>query len=150
MHFRLKPQTPNAKIETPNRIQRYRIGNPKLRNQIGNLSQLTYKIPEAAVVSSDSASMEKHAARSRSSSSKHQNAYVAKNIISQDLFTPDYILNRIFRKDGPPLGVKFDSLPSGKLFHCKDPEILYSSCKESQRAAKKTKEKWCLRRILLK
>ncbi|XP_062109512.1 uncharacterized protein LOC133820979 isoform X3 [Humulus lupulus] len=119
MHFRLKPQTPNAKIETPNRIQRYRIGNPKLRNQIGNLSQLTYKIPEAAVVSSDSASMEKHAARSRSSSSKHQNAYVAKNIISQDLFTPDYILNRIFRKDGPPLGVKFDSLPSGKLFHCK-------------------------------
>ncbi|XP_062106724.1 uncharacterized protein LOC133818052 [Humulus lupulus] len=84
--------------------------------------------------------MEKHAARSRSSSSKHQNAYVAKNIISQDLFTLDYILNTIFRKDGPPLGVEFDSLPSGKLFHCKDPEILYSSCKESQRAAKKTKQ----------
>ncbi|XP_062091461.1 homeobox-DDT domain protein RLT3 [Humulus lupulus] len=90
-------------------------------------------------VSSDSTSTEKHAARSRSSSSKHQKASVAKNIISQDLFAPEYILKRVFRKDGPPLGVEFDSLPSGKLFHCKDPEILYSSCKESQRATKRTK-----------
>lgn len=27
------------------------------------------------------------------------------------LFTPEYILQKVFRKDGPPLGVDFDSLP---------------------------------------
>lgn len=28
------------------------------------------------------------------------------------LHSPDYILKKVFRKDGPPLGVEFDSLPS--------------------------------------
>lgn len=37
----------------------------------------------------------------------------------QDLFTPDYILSKVFRKDGPPLGVEFDSLPSGSFSQCK-------------------------------
>lgn len=31
----------------------------------------------------------------------------------QDLLTPDHILKKVFRKDGPPLGVEYDSLPSG-------------------------------------
>lgn len=35
----------------------------------------------------------------------------------QELLTPDYILKKVFRKDGPPLGVEFDSLPSRALFH---------------------------------
>uniref|UniRef100_A0A803NVL8 Homeobox-DDT domain protein RLT3 n=1 Tax=Cannabis sativa TaxID=3483 RepID=A0A803NVL8_CANSA len=93
-------------------------------------------------ISSNSTSKEKHAARkvvARSLSSKRQKASTTKNIISQDLFTPDYILRRVFRKDGPPLGVEFDSPSSGDLLHCKDSEICYSSCKESQRAAKRTK-----------
>ncbi|KAK6940406.1 WHIM1 domain, partial [Dillenia turbinata] len=33
-------------------------------------------------------------------------------ILLQDPLTPDYILKKIFRKDGPPLGVDFDCLPS--------------------------------------
>lgn len=33
------------------------------------------------------------------------------NIISQVLFPKDYILSKIFRKDGPPLGSEFDPLP---------------------------------------
>ncbi|XP_071723804.1 homeobox-DDT domain protein RLT3 [Rutidosis leptorrhynchoides] len=32
--------------------------------------------------------------------------------VPQELLAPDYILKKIFRKDGPPLGVEFDSLPS--------------------------------------
>jgi hypothetical protein len=31
----------------------------------------------------------------------------------QDLLTPDHVLKKVFRKDGPPLGVEVDSLPSG-------------------------------------
>ncbi|XP_058071521.1 homeobox-DDT domain protein RLT3 isoform X2 [Magnolia sinica] len=31
----------------------------------------------------------------------------------QDVLPPDYILERIFRKDGPPLGADFDPLPAG-------------------------------------
>ena len=37
----------------------------------------------------------------------------------QDLFSPDYILKTVFRKDGPLLGVEFDSLPSTAVFRCK-------------------------------
>lgn len=37
----------------------------------------------------------------------------------QDLLTPNYILKKVFRKDGPPLGVEFDSLPSQAFFRCK-------------------------------
>lgn len=57
-----------------------------------------------------------------SSSSKYKLAsMVRKKIVKRkkiqnqlrDLFTPDYILSKVFRKDGPPLGVEFDSLPSG-------------------------------------
>ncbi|OWM73841.1 hypothetical protein CDL15_Pgr018901 [Punica granatum] len=28
------------------------------------------------------------------------------------LFTPEYIMQKVFRKDGPPLGIEFDSLPA--------------------------------------
>lgn len=31
----------------------------------------------------------------------------------QELFTDDYIVNRVLRKDGPSLGQEFDFLPSG-------------------------------------
>ena len=55
----------------------------------------------------------------KSSSFKHQKMSLVKNTIFQDLLTPDYILKRVFRKDGPALGVEFDSLPSGELFLCK-------------------------------
>ncbi|KAK6944017.1 Homeobox domain [Dillenia turbinata] len=35
-----------------------------------------------------------------------------KQILLQNPLTPDYILKKIFQKDGPPLGIDFDSLPS--------------------------------------
>ncbi|KAK1282044.1 hypothetical protein QJS10_CPB22g00982 [Acorus calamus] len=31
----------------------------------------------------------------------------------QDLVSPEYILKKVFRKDGPPLGVEYDTLPDG-------------------------------------
>lgn len=45
--------------------------------------------------------------------SKKKNAV----LLLQDLLTPDYILKKVFRKDGPPLGVQFDLLPS-QAFCC--------------------------------
>ena len=34
-------------------------------------------------------------------------------LLAQDmLYSPDYILKKVFRKDGPPLGMEFDRLPS--------------------------------------
>lgn len=43
-----------------------------------------------------------------------------KTICLQDmLFSPDYILKKVFRKDGPVLGVEFDSLPTGAFLHGK-------------------------------
>lgn len=32
--------------------------------------------------------------------------------LQEVLYTPEYIFTKIFRKDGPPLGDQFDSLPS--------------------------------------
>lgn len=39
-------------------------------------------------------------------------------ILNEDLLTPDHILKKVFRKDGPPLGVEFDSLPSSSFCRC--------------------------------
>lgn len=35
------------------------------------------------------------------------------------LLSPDCILKKVFRKDGPPLGIEFDSLPSHAFEYCK-------------------------------
>lgn len=48
-----------------------------------------------------------------------------KVLLPQDLLSPQYILSKVFRKDGPPLGVEFDSLPF-QAFHCKG--ILLEAC----------------------
>ena len=39
-------------------------------------------------------------------------------ILNEDLLTADYILKKVFRKDGPPLGLEFASLPSSSSCHC--------------------------------
>ncbi|MCL7030168.1 hypothetical protein MKW94_018097 [Papaver nudicaule] len=49
----------------------------------------------------------------------------------QDILQPDCILKTVFRKDGPPLGVEFDSLPSGAFSH--------SATTDNQRASKRRK-----------
>lgn len=40
-----------------------------------------------------------------------RNSVVIRRILQNDLYSPDYILKKIFRKDGPPLGSQFDFLP---------------------------------------
>ncbi|KAM2993564.1 hypothetical protein FF2_045649 [Malus domestica] len=57
----------------------------------------------------------------------------------QELLTPDNILKKVFRKDGPPLGVEFDPLPSGALCHSPDSPDFPSPCKENNRATKRRK-----------
>ncbi|XP_068653269.1 homeobox-DDT domain protein RLT3-like isoform X2 [Aristolochia californica] len=54
----------------------------------------------------------------------------------QDMLSPDYILKKVFRKDGPPLGVEFDSPPAG-TFGCAKHSNL--SCHDMQRCSKRRK-----------
>lgn len=39
--------------------------------------------------------------------------------LQEGLYSPDYILAKIFRKDGPTLGDEFDILPSNAFSHLK-------------------------------
>ncbi|XP_022639986.1 homeobox-DDT domain protein RLT3 isoform X2 [Vigna radiata var. radiata] len=58
----------------------------------------------------------------------------------QELFTDDYIVNRVLRKDGPSLGQEFDFLPSG-------PRHTFA-CQEDQGSSKKRKgSKSAIRRL---
>ncbi|KAJ4849849.1 hypothetical protein Tsubulata_040811 [Turnera subulata] len=57
----------------------------------------------------------------------------------QDLFTPDYVLSKIFRKDGPALGVEFDSLPSREFQKLRDARISHPTCPVNTVASKRRK-----------
>lgn len=60
-----------------------------------------------------------------------------KPICLQDmLFSPDYILKKVFRKDGPVLGVEFNSLPAGAFLHGSRNKL---SCQQIHREPKKRK-----------
>ncbi|KAJ6723905.1 HOMEOBOX-DDT DOMAIN PROTEIN RLT2 [Salix koriyanagi] len=61
----------------------------------------------------------------------------------QDLLTSDYILGKIFRKDGPPLGLEFDSLPTRAFHGCEDSRNSHPACQENQRANKRGKVSMC-------
>ncbi|KAH9619695.1 hypothetical protein KSS87_015764 [Heliosperma pusillum] len=41
-----------------------------------------------------------------------RNTNMRPGIVQDKLYPPDYIFKKIFRKDGPPLGTEFDSLPT--------------------------------------
>ncbi|KAL4576674.1 hypothetical protein LXL04_012772 [Taraxacum kok-saghyz] len=56
-----------------------------------------------------------------------------------DLLPTDYILRKVFRKDGPPLGVEFDNLPSHAFKFCKDSGTSHRTCQEKQRLLKRKK-----------
>uniref|UniRef100_A0A2P2MBS6 Uncharacterized protein LOC105643603 isoform X1 n=1 Tax=Rhizophora mucronata TaxID=61149 RepID=A0A2P2MBS6_RHIMU len=60
-----------------------------------------------------------------------------KKLILQDLLNPDYILMKIFRKDGPPLGVKFDTIPFRGSRRCEDSINALPSDQENQRTYKR-------------
>ncbi|XP_038713535.1 homeobox-DDT domain protein RLT3-like [Tripterygium wilfordii] len=61
-----------------------------------------------------------------------------KPIIIQELLPADYILTKIFWKDGPPLGAEFDSPPS-RAFSCCASRNLHLASQETQRATKRRK-----------
>ncbi|KAJ0961479.1 hypothetical protein J5N97_001983 [Dioscorea zingiberensis] len=48
------------------------------------------------------------------------------------LFSKDYILRKVFRKDGPPLGIKFDPLPGNAFRNCTGTENLSIVCQGDQ------------------
>ncbi|XP_037494138.1 homeobox-DDT domain protein RLT3 isoform X2 [Jatropha curcas] len=74
------------------------------------------------------------------SASKSYKTKRKKNLfLLQDLLTPDYILRKIFRKDGPPLGAEFDSLPSRAFGNDEDSRDSGDVCQENQRANKRRK-----------
>ncbi|KAG9457294.1 hypothetical protein H6P81_001802 [Aristolochia fimbriata] len=57
----------------------------------------------------------------------------------QDILSPDYILKKVFRKDGPPLGVEFDSLPAGTFGCMSGVKHFNLSCHDTQRCTKRRK-----------
>uniref|UniRef100_A0A5B6YSH3 DDT domain-containing protein n=1 Tax=Davidia involucrata TaxID=16924 RepID=A0A5B6YSH3_DAVIN len=63
-----------------------------------------------------------------------------KKKLNDALLRPDYILKKVFRKDGPPLAVEFDSLPSQAFLYCNkaqpDSKNSHRACQENQRALK--------------
>lgn len=60
--------------------------------------------------------------------------------LQEVLFNSDYILQKIFRKDGPALGVEFDSLPENAFRYCRpDSRKPHHACQENQRAFKRQK-----------
>ncbi|XP_011008202.1 PREDICTED: uncharacterized protein LOC105117236 isoform X1 [Populus euphratica] len=66
-----------------------------------------------------------------------------KLVLIQDLLTSDYILGKIFRKDGPPLGLEFDSLPTRAFHGCEDSRNSHPVHQENQRANKRGKVSMC-------
>ncbi|KAJ6791771.1 homeobox-DDT domain protein RLT3-like [Iris pallida] len=59
-------------------------------------------------------------------------------VLLQDLFSKDYILKRLFRKDGPPLGAEFDSFPTNASDSSADSAVV-QYCQDSQRIPKRRK-----------
>ncbi|KAK4480454.1 hypothetical protein RD792_013527 [Penstemon davidsonii] len=55
--------------------------------------------------------------------------------LQEVLYTPEHILTKIFRKDGPALGVEFDSLPSN-AFLCDPRESHHEENKQSRKRKK--------------
>ncbi|KAJ6874041.1 hypothetical protein NC651_032773 [Populus alba x Populus x berolinensis] len=66
-----------------------------------------------------------------------------KLVLIQDLLTSDYILGKIFRKDGPPLGLEFESLPTRAFHGCEDSRNFHPAHQENQRANKRGKVSMC-------
>nr|CAD1836468.1 unnamed protein product [Ananas comosus var. bracteatus] len=56
----------------------------------------------------------------------------------QILFPRDYILRKVFRKDGPPLGAEFDPLPNKEFDYRLDARSL-RSCHDNKKTTKKRK-----------
>ncbi|RZC71564.1 hypothetical protein C5167_034786 [Papaver somniferum] len=73
--------------------------------------------------------------KNKSNQKKRKLSYI------QDILPPDYLLEKVFRKDGPPLGVEFDSLPLGAFSHSAvtDACSFRSTCADNQRAPKRRK-----------
>ncbi|KAJ1267386.1 hypothetical protein BS78_07G052300 [Paspalum vaginatum] len=74
---------------------------------------------------------------SRSRPEFESTAGAESTVRSQVLFPKDYILRKIFRKDGPPLGKEFDPLPQSAHGCIKDTMCHHSS--QNQRTMKKRK-----------
>ncbi|KAK7358463.1 hypothetical protein VNO77_00391 [Canavalia gladiata] len=91
-------------------------------------------------------------AASRNASSSSSSRYMAltgnakkkqkRKCVQQEWFTADYIVNNVLRTGGPPLGLDFDSLPSGAL-HSRvmvyGPKYSTSDCQEDQGSTKRRK-----------
>ncbi|KAI7729017.1 hypothetical protein M8C21_024562 [Ambrosia artemisiifolia] len=79
-------------------------------------------------------------------SNAHNNNNIKLNLNSglrkqDNLLHHDYILSKVFRKDGPPLGVAFDNVPSSlnRLGNAEDSETSHHALQEKQRALKRQK-----------
>ncbi|XVF81356.1 hypothetical protein PTKIN_Ptkin15bG0148700 [Pterospermum kingtungense] len=61
-------------------------------------------------------------------------------LLPYNLLSPQYILKKLFRKDGPPLGAEFDSLPSQTFFQYKDAHPADQECQRGATKKRKVSE----------
>ncbi|PWA91394.1 DDT domain-containing protein [Artemisia annua] len=81
------------------------------------------------------------AAKSNVSKKRNNNKKLGLRKIQDDLLPADYIITKVLRKDGPPLGVEFDTLPEHAFRFCnhKVSKKSHRVCQEKQRAFKRQK-----------
>ncbi|XP_055831530.1 homeobox-DDT domain protein RLT3 isoform X2 [Solanum dulcamara] len=60
--------------------------------------------------------------------------------LQEGLYSPDYILAKIFRKDGPPLGGEFDLLPSNAFSRSKKGSRISSHARQENQGATKRRK----------
>ncbi|MCD9640180.1 hypothetical protein HAX54_025325 [Datura stramonium] len=60
--------------------------------------------------------------------------------LQEGLYSPDYILAKIFRKDGPPLGDEFGPLPSNAFCRSKEGSRISSQARQENQAATKMRK----------
>ncbi|XP_039031449.1 homeobox-DDT domain protein RLT3-like isoform X2 [Hibiscus syriacus] len=79
----------------------------------------------------------------KNSSSVRANIFGKKKkemLLPQDLLPAQCILKKVFRKDGPPLGVEFDSLPSQAFFRCEGSKESHPTDQVCERGAAKRRK----------
>ncbi|XP_022771609.1 homeobox-DDT domain protein RLT3-like isoform X2 [Durio zibethinus] len=120
-----------------------KLAAPKEGNATGISAARNSPKEQDLLVHSRSTSGDVLCSRYKSTSLVSENRFGKKKkkmLLPQDLFSPQYILKKVFRKDGPPLGVEFDSLPSQAFCHCQGSKDSHPADQECQRGATKRRK----------
>lgn len=95
------------------------IGPRGVKSQKKNLKHNQTRFPDLVHPKKNCSTLNAKTRHMKNSSVGMKNSYQKKHLFClQELLTPEYILKKVFRKDGPPLGVEFDPLPARAFGKC--------------------------------